>query len=194
MSIFEYVMVLLSVVLSLSLTQLLTTIGLLLRAGRRVRWSVTYAMWLVLTLALVFDMWTSLWLLHERQSWSLGILVFVLLQCASIYLFAYLMTPEDKGPGESGGGTIDLWDYHVRNRRLYLAPVIAYDFAGMVMNLLVLPKSVLVDLSTWVFVVPVTILLMLAWWLPHAWVQRIATAAMLGTMLVYFTFFFSSIG
>lgn len=189
MSIFEYVMVLLSVVLSLALTQLLTSIGALLRAGARVRWSVTYGMWLVLTLMLVLDMWTSLWLLHDRQQWNIGTLVFVLFQCSSIYLLAHLMTPESTGEGE-----IDLWDYHLRHRRLYLAPVIAYDFAGIIMNLVVLPASALVSMSTWVFVVPVTVLLVLAWWLPNAWVQRVATGAMLAAMLVYFAFFFSSIG
>jgi len=189
MSIFEYVMVLLSVVLGLALTQLLINLADLLRAGERVRWSLTYATWMLLTLALVLDMWTSLWLLHEQPRWNIGVLVFVLFQCSSIFLLAHLMTPH--GTGE--GGT-DLWEFHLANRRLYLAPVIAYDLAGIVMNLLVLPASALVSLSTWMFVVPVTILLMLAWWLPWTWLQRAATGAMLLAMLTYFAFFFSSIG
>jgi hypothetical protein len=189
MSIFEYAVVLLSVVLGLALTQLLTSIAVLLRAGRRVRWSVTYCMWLVLTLTLVLDMWTSLWLLKGQASWSIGILVFALFQCSSIYLLAHLMTPETAGESE-----VDLWDYHRANRRLYLAPVIAYDIGGILMNLLVLPPSALVSISTWAFVVPVTLVLLLAWWLSGAWVQRLAAGFMLAVMLVYFTFFFSSIG
>ena len=191
MSVFEYVMVLLSVVLGLALTQLLTSLAELLRAGRRVRWSLTYAMWMLLTLALVLDMWTSLWLMRDQPHWKIGTLVFVLFQCSSVFLLAHLMTPRGVADGE---GQIDLWNYHLANRRLYLAPVIAYDLAGIVMNLVVLPASALVSLSTWIFIVPVTALLMFAWWLPNAWIQRLAACAMLLAMLVYFSFFFSSIG
>lgn len=46
MTIFEYFMVLLSVMLSLALAQLVTGIGELLRARPFVRWSFSYALWL----------------------------------------------------------------------------------------------------------------------------------------------------
>jgi hypothetical protein len=190
MSVFEYVMVLLSVVLSLALTQLLLSLAELVRAGRKVRWSATYVMWMLLTLALVLDMWTSLWLLRDQTRWHIGTLVFVLFQCSSIYLLAHLMTPRE-AEVEAG---IDLWDFHLRNRRLYLAPVIAYGLAGIVMNLVLLPASQLVNISTWIFVVPVTVVLVIAWWRPEAWIQRVTTGGILAAMLVYFAFFFSSIG
>jgi hypothetical protein len=50
------------------------------------------------------------------------------------------------------------------------------------------------DIANYAFLLPVTVLLGLAWWFENVWVQRVAATTMVVLMLVYFTLFFGSIG
>ena len=59
MSIFEYFLVLFSVVLSLGLTHLATGMGELIRARRLVKWSLPHLLWVALTITSTMDLWSS---------------------------------------------------------------------------------------------------------------------------------------
>jgi hypothetical protein len=188
-SIFEYVMILISVVLSLGLTQVLTGAAELVRAHGLVRWSLTYCLWLVAALAFVLDMWASMWLLHDTPRWPILSLLFSLLSASTVYLLTVLLIPS-----RIGDGPIDLWQFHLDNRRLTLLAALGYCVAGFVMNLLVLPPAEMGNVANFTFIVPIALALGLAWWTPNRWVQRIAPVFVVGMMVLYFAAFFESIG
>jgi hypothetical protein len=188
MSIFEYFMVLLSVVLSLTLTKLVTGVGELIQARSRVRWSIGYAFWLIFGLALVIDVWTSLWLLRGVSTWSLVTLVFLLLWVVSVFLFVQWLLPD-----RIGDEPIDLHAHLLAQRRLFLGAVLAYCVGAGATNILVLPTGAF-DLANYAVLFPAIVITATAWWSPAPWVQRAAPIAMTLLWVTYFATYFRTIG
>lgn len=189
MTIFEYFMVLLSVVLSLALAQLVTGVGELIRARGAVRWSFAYVLWLVHGFMMVLDWWTSLWLVRGVASWPLVTIVFMLLQAAMISLYVLWLLPR-----QVSEAPIDLGDYLLANRRLFLGAFLGYCVSGGITNIMILPPEARMDIANYVTLTPALVLLALAWWSHNRWVQRIVPAALLVLMLGYFAFYFQTIG
>lgn len=189
MTIFEYFMVLLSVVLGLALAQLLTGLGELARAHERVRWSSLFAIRAALALLTIIDMWTSLWLVRDVPQWRLVSLLFLLGQAAAIYLHVLLLLPTV--PVE---GTIDLERYAIERRRLYLGPAIAYLFASVVTNVLFLPAAQRWSIVNFTVVAPLVVLNLIAWATPRRGVQLGAALGVLMMVVAYFAFYFPVIG
>ncbi|MDF7775224.1 hypothetical protein P1X14_08200 [Sphingomonas sp. AOB5] len=189
MTIFEYFMVLLSVMLSLALAQLVTGAGELIRARGLVRWSFGYALWLVIGFLLVLDWRTSLWLVRGVGQWRLVTLVFMLLQASTIYLYVLWLVP--KGAGDS---EIDLRDYLVTNRRLFLTAFGIYCVLGWITNVMILPPEAMMDLANYATLGPALALTVLAWVTSNRWVHRLVPVAVLGMMIAYFALYFQTIG
>jgi len=189
MSVFEYFLILFSVVLSLALTQLITGVGELVRARPTVRWTIGYVLWLTIGFSLVLDLWTSLWLVRTVPRWSLVTLIFLLLQASSIFLYILWLLPR-VGSQEN----VDLGDHALKERRLYLSAFSGYVFAGMITNLTILPKEASLDLASYALLPPTLVLNAIAWWSPNRWVQLLVPAVVQVLMITYFFAYFPTIG
>ena len=110
MSLFEYVIVLVSVVLSLGIARILENHAHLLKLGPKVRWSPTYLLWLLIIFFSHVDLWASLWLIRGSDSWTLLSVLGVLLAAVALFYASILSAPELE-PGQS----IDLWAFHLDN-------------------------------------------------------------------------------
>ena len=188
MTIFEYFMVLLSVVLSLALAHLITGAGELVRARGRVRWSIPYALWLVVAFGRILDWWTSLWLVRGIASWSLVALIFLLLQAATIFLAVLWLIPR-----RIADEAIDLHEHLLGERRLFLGALMAYFAGGAATNFMILPPGEF-DLASFA-ILPVALSIAgAAWWSPRTWVQHAVPVAMIALLIVYFSVYFPSIG
>lgn len=192
MTIFEYFMVLLSVVLSLSLAQLVTGIGELVRAGRSVRWSATYVMWVGIGFAVILDLWTSLWLVRDVPRWSLLSFLLFLVSSTTIYLATLWMLPRDPAGG-TPAQPLDLHTFAIDARRLFIGALMAYLASGGVLNVLLLPAGHF-DLANYAFLGPMLVILALAWWSANRHVQRIVPAIFTVLFIVYFAVYFRTIG
>ena len=115
MSIFDYVMILLSVVISLGLAKLLENHAHLIKHGKRVTWSAVYLGWLVIMVLAEIDTWASLWQVHTNARWTALDIGLSLLAAALLFYASILSTPETMGDEP-----IDLWDFHLTNRHRYL--------------------------------------------------------------------------
>ena len=188
MTVFEYLLVLISVVLSLGVAHLLTGVAQLIKAGSRVRWSVTYALWLLIVLFMFFDMWTSLWGLREVAALSLLAVIACFLTIALIYLTSVLVVP-DLERGEK----IDLWAFHMSNRRRYLATMVAYLLCGAMLNVAVLPAEqfAIMNLTA---IAPGLAIILAALVFSNRWVQRLAPVAALAVSAVYLATYFGTLG
>lgn len=189
MTIFEYFMVLLSVMLSLALAQLVTGVGELMRARGLVRWSFGYVLWLAIGFLLVLDWWTSLWLVRGIAHWQLITLVFLLLQASTIYLYILWLVPKAIGDAEIG-----LDDFVLANRRLFLIGFGGYCICGGITNATVLPPEARMDVANYAILAPMLALAGLVWWSSNRWVQWLAPLAILALMIAYFAYYFRTIG
>ena len=186
MSLFEYVIVLVSVVLSLGIARILENHAHLLKLGPKVRWSPTYLLWLLIIFFSHVDLWASLWLIRDSDSWTLLSLLGVLLAAVALFYASILSAPELE-PGQS----IDLWAFHMENRRRYIGAAALYLITGAILNTTVLVGHF--DWATVMMALPGLGLLLLAIFIRHRWLQIIIPVVFLGMMTVYFTAYFSTI-
>lgn len=96
MSTFEYISVLLSIVVGLGLTRLLTGIGQAMEARRKVRFYWVQGVWVVnLALLLVSFWWATLFGHSDRQTWLFPNFAVLLAYSILIFLGTVLIIPSD---------------------------------------------------------------------------------------------------
>jgi hypothetical protein len=111
---FEYIAVIVSVIIGLGLTRILQGVGGLLEARGRVR---VYWVQLVFTgIILVghLQFWWLFWSSRQVEAWSFFPFLFLLLQPIILYLLAGLCFPDF-----SERGSIDFRDFYYRNHRWF---------------------------------------------------------------------------
>jgi hypothetical protein len=125
---FDYIAVLLSIVISLALAHLLTGIAHIIQNGF-CRFSVPLAQWILFCLFLCVDYWFSIWRVHEETVWTLPYVCLLLSQAALIFVAARLIVP-----GECGD-SIDMTAFFERNRRKFIAVVLILAVVNEATNL-----------------------------------------------------------
>jgi hypothetical protein len=128
MSTFEFVSVLLSIVISLAIAHLLTGVAQAIKA-KKVRFQWVLAGWWLFVFMLCVDYWFSVWRLREASVWTLGFVLTWLVLAAITYIAAWLVVPD-----ADADGTMDFVAHSEANRRKYLAGLLAWVLAGAVVN------------------------------------------------------------
>ena len=144
MTTFEFVSVLLSIVVSLAFAHLLTGIARLIQAKvARISW--VYVGWMGIFLFCCVDYWFSLWQARATELWSLGYVAFWLLLATALYLTSWLVVPSERAFSER----VDLAAFYDENRRNFLGAFFAYTATGLFGNLSVstLQSAALVSLA-----------------------------------------------
>ena len=129
MTSFEYVSVLLSIVISIALARMLTGIARMIRSGV-VRFSVPLVQWIGFCLFLCVDHWFTIWRLHDQLDWSLAYVLQLLTQASLIYLASYLVIPST-----SRDGPVDMTEFFDQNRRKFMGTIIILAIANEILNL-----------------------------------------------------------
>ncbi|ANP47448.1 hypothetical protein [Candidatus Viadribacter manganicus] len=169
MATFEYVSVLLSIVVSLAFTHLLAGAVRLIQA-RGVKFSVAYAGWFWLLLFWCIDYWFSVWHLRDANMvWSLGFVAFLLLMATVLYVACGLATPGDHQSSQDA----DLNAFHNANRRKFLAALFVYQVLSIFGNLAIGPLQA----AAWVNIGQLT-LIGAAWLWGGSRTQIVAVALM----------------
>jgi len=178
MSVFEYVIVLLSVIISLGLARLLETHAHLLKHGKRVKWSPTYVAWLLILVLSHIDIWASLWQVHENARWSAGDIGLSLLATALLLYAAIFATPE------TAAEEVDLWAFHLENRRRYVGAFILYALIGAFLNASLMRDAF--STANLTAMAPITLGAMATFLFRNRWVQMVAPAIILAAIVKYF--------
>ncbi len=99
MSAFDYLSVLISIILGLGITQVLSGFGRLLNVRSRVRWYGPAVAWGILLLLIHVQTWWAMFRLRTLtiESWTLPTFLFVLLLPILLYLMAALALPDAGG-------------------------------------------------------------------------------------------------
>lgn len=154
MSLFEFLMILLSIIIGLGLSELLTGFARILRHGRLGELTLPYwALSLTLLLVLLQVFWES-WSLNTRESWTFPAVLLMLSAPILLYLVTHLVFPEE----ESGS----LADYYYGKSRLIYGLLILTAVSGVLFRPLAFEQDLLVvdNLSTF----PILLVLgLLAW-------------------------------
>jgi len=127
MSPFDYLSVLLSIVLGLGITQVLAGFAGLVRTRKRIKmyWPVPVQMTVIFLLSV--QIWWVLFGLRAMRVWTFENFLVVLMQPVSAYLMAALITPDLDEPG-----AINLREAYFRECRWFFASIlfaVAVSFA-----------------------------------------------------------------
>lgn len=120
MSLFEYVSVIIAVVLALSVGQLLLGVSALVKARRRVRGFLPHSIWIGNLFLLILQHWWAQWD-FRNVDWTYPAFLYVVLGPTLLFLAVSLTVPEtpDDAP-------IDLRRHFLGVRRLFLLVMLAF--------------------------------------------------------------------
>lgn len=131
MNAFDYLSVLISIVLGLGITQVLAGFAGLVRARGRIRmyWPVPVQMGAVFLIAVV--VWWSMFGLREVRVWTFGTFLMVVGQAVAVYLMAAFITPETTGEEH-----LNLRDLYFREARWFFGSSLALLAFSVAKNLM----------------------------------------------------------
>ncbi len=143
---FEYVTVLISIILGLGITQIVTGLADLIHQWDRVKVYWPHLLWIFLIFFLHIQEWWATYELRDFSSWRLTTFFFVILYPIILFILAKLLFPF--GLLE---GTIDLKEFYFDNfRRIFGWSVVLIVFA-LLTNIFVLSYPVIDQLPQIVF-------------------------------------------
>ena len=112
--VFEYLTVLISVVVGLSLASFLTNIVRIIHVRGEVKISWVQLMWAATILIWTIDFWWFTFVFTDETQWSIGLFSFVLAYSIFLFLLMALLFPEGVPPNH------DYRTQFMRNRRWFL--------------------------------------------------------------------------
>ena len=121
MSDFDYLSVLISIVLGLGITNLLGGLATLVRRRGRIAMYWPLPVWIVTLFLIHVQTWWSMFGLRQIQHWSFEAFLVVLMQPVLLYLMSALILPE----AADGEASIDLKETYFRERAWFFASFLA---------------------------------------------------------------------
>ena len=130
MGAFDHIVLLLSFVFALALTHLLSRVGALLLARKRVRFSGLQALVIVNAVAQVYLNWLTLWADRGVRSWDLLDITLLFAFSLANYFVCAAAAPEGEPEGQ-----IDMRAFYWENRRLFYGLVALLMITAIAGNL-----------------------------------------------------------
>jgi hypothetical protein len=117
---FNYLSVLLSIVLGLAITQVLLGLRGLILTRAKVKLYVPALIWAGLTLLIAIQGWWASFAMRTHANWTFVALLVIILQAISLYMAAALVLPD-----VTGNATIDLRDHYFAHRSWFFGALLA---------------------------------------------------------------------
>ena len=126
---FNYLAILLSLIIGLAMAQVLTGLGRLIQARARVVFYWPSVVWAVLFQVILIESWWSLFRMREVQEWNFFAFLVVAAHPVGLYLICALILPD---PAEfSEDRPVDLRANYFDHRRWFYGLIIAVSLARL---------------------------------------------------------------
>jgi len=177
---FDFVMTLYSFVYALGVAQILSTVGDMTRAGKRLRFSWLNAGWMLNILLTIVAWWLSLWDLRAEARWPMPTVLALFVVACVLYVLARMVSAPIPQKG-----VVDLQRHHREEGRKYAA-LFAVECALTVGAVHLYGSSsqnwIASNWATW----PSLAAAVAAAIFPHRWVQSVAILVILAMWVWYF--------
>ncbi|MBV8968411.1 MAG: hypothetical protein JO331_05040 [Verrucomicrobia bacterium] len=117
---FNYLSVLLSIVIGLAITQVLQGLRQLILTRTKVKLYLPTLVWAALALLIAIQGWWASFSMHMRANWTFLALLVVILQAIAVYMVAALVLP-DVNPEK----VVDLREHYFAHRRWFFGALLA---------------------------------------------------------------------
>jgi hypothetical protein len=187
---YDFILILFSFVYAAAVTHLLSTVGEIIIASKRLRLSWLNAGWMLAALLFTCAWWIGLWNLHVTKTWGVGSIAFYFSIAAGIYLQARLVSPRIPERGE-----LDLQAFHSEEDRKYLIAYALLSWITVAVNAVIGQVNGLLQWSAQnMVIVPMALVTSVAAiFIRQTWIQYVALAVQVGGWILYFTFLQSAL-
>jgi hypothetical protein len=128
---FEYIIVLISIILGLGITTILTGVADFVKHPPSARMYPPYVIWIVLVFVLHIQEWWESYSLKSIEGWRLPMFLFIILYPIALYILAHLLFPADLKKGA------DTKSFYLNNYpRLFITAIIM-DVLGIIHNVFI---------------------------------------------------------
>ncbi len=117
MSPFEYISVLISIVLGLGITQIVAGIAEVIHHWNRVKLYWPHLLWIVLVFFLHFQEWWWLYELRDHERWRLPVVLFIILYPVDLFILARVLFPFSQQ--DSSTEPVDMRAFYFRDARKF---------------------------------------------------------------------------
>jgi hypothetical protein len=177
MSAFEYVTVLIAIVLSLGIAQILTGVASLIKKSHKVVFYWPHLLWVLFILLLHIQEWWIMYELKAHQPWRLPFFLFIMIYPVNLFLLARLLFP-DKYVGK----VIDMKQYYFKNfRKLFLLLAMS-ALVCVLYNLFVLNMSIADQLLQLLLMLSVMFVAIRN--LTVEWIHKVLSLVIITTMIL----------
>ncbi len=115
MSLFEFIVGMISIIFALSIAQLFMGVSDLLQQGVRVRFFLPHGLWIINLFLLTFLHWWSLWTFREL-SWNFGMFLYSLIGPSLMFFACTMISPRNTTTVD-----IDISDHFLGIRKWFLS-------------------------------------------------------------------------
>ena len=119
MTLFEFIMGMVSVTLALAVAQLLIGVAHLVQSEAKVRFYWPHAIWIINLFLIAFVHWWSLWTFRDLD-WNFALFFYSLLGPSMLFFAASMISPR-----EHAVDVIDLSQHFLRIRKMFLSAFLA---------------------------------------------------------------------
>jgi hypothetical protein len=148
MSAFEYVSILVSIILGLGITQLLSAFTDLLYNYKKVKFYLPHTIWIVFLLFLHIQDWFITYQLKDNAVWYLPELLFILLYPISLFIIAKLILPTNHLEESVSMKTFYFTQYPIIFLMMSFAVIIS-----VALNMYLLKKNITQELPIFIFLI-----------------------------------------
>lgn len=141
METFDYISVMISIVLGLGIANVLNTIGILIRNKQTVIHSSTFYMHCLFVILLLFQSWWTIFGYKDYPDWDFFFYLLVLTMVSAIYLLTEMLKVKN------GVDTINLNTIFMNNKSLYFLIFIASVVGGGLLQSIVTNTSIFTKMN-----------------------------------------------
>ena len=131
MSPFEFITVLISIILGLGITTILTGVAERIKHFHNTKLFTPYVIWISIVFMLHIHEWWNTYTLQSIEVWSLPMFLFILLYPITLYVLAHLLFPSNND------NQFDARDFYFENYRRYYVIAIALLVLGILHNVFI---------------------------------------------------------
>jgi hypothetical protein len=134
---FEYVTVLISIILGLGITQIVTGVADLVNQQERVKIYWPHLLWVVIIFVLHIQEWWATFELRQFDTWRLPTFLFVVLYPINLFILARLLFPLGLS-----NEVIDLKEFYYKNFKKIFGWSIILPLLSLITNVIIIGHSV----------------------------------------------------
>jgi hypothetical protein len=128
---FEYVTVLISIILGLGITQIVSGVADLIHHSKQVKLYWPHLLWLVLVFFLQVQEWWQIYELKDYGAWHLPVFLFVVLYPIVLFILARILFPT------ISDSFVDLKEFYFNNFRKFFSFIIVLSLLAILENIFI---------------------------------------------------------